>query len=93
MCVFQVVSTEEEYKSPHINNFPADILLQIFYHLDNSSLLSAELTCTRWKDVIEEDQIYNKKSRQLMDQNQGNFFIPHLNTESPKKISLKPNFD
>ena len=75
MCFFQVVSTGEEHKGPHINNFPTEILLQIFYHLEGCSLLSAELTCTRWKDVIEEDQIYDKKCRQLLAKNLGNFFV------------------
>ena len=78
--LFQVLSTREEHKGPHINNFPPEILLQIFYHLDgdNSSLLSAELTCSRWKDVINEGQIYAKKCRQLLAKNPGNYLIQKI---------------
>ena len=77
VCLFQMPGAGEEQEAcnqRHINTFPSEILLQIFSYLDHDdySLLSSELTCTRWKDDIEKNRIYAKKCRQLLAKNPGN---------------------
>ena len=81
--LFQVPDAREEQDAcgrRHINTFPSEILLQIFSYLDydDYSLLSSELTCTRWKDDIEKNRIYAKKCRQLLAKNPGNTTLKFL---------------
>ena len=65
----------------HINDFPNEILLKIFWFLDSddSALLAAEATCTRWKSDIESSRMYVKKCRRILalDSGLGPTFAQH----------------
>jgi hypothetical protein len=56
------------FQPRHIDDFPPELLLNIFSFLesDDSALLSAELTCTRWKAQLESGRVYERKCRRML---------------------------
>ena len=61
-----------------------DVLEHIFLYLDFSSLVAAEMTCEKWKDIISERKLFLKSSKSPHNEN--------LNDDVLEKIFTYLNF-